>query len=238
MSDKSKQTTLITPQTPSSNISISPTNGIVENGIAPATNTPVPDKATNNTPATASSNTNNDAKIPPMTSKDTNKDTASPTLPDNNKATNDVPSASPATPHSNTPTQSNQNLPANQPLAIPQNSNGDTRFLNGKWTARGGIQDKYNGKPLSLDYEFQDGKGSVTVKRGDGIKCTGAISPNIKDKALSLNSQGTATCSDGSIYELPNVQCQTDSSGKADCTGVYGKGSAFPMSMKSKGNTE
>ena len=44
----------------------------------------------------------------------------------------------------------------------PAASNGQANFLNGKWKAGAGIQDKNTGKPLRLEYEFNKGKGQVT----------------------------------------------------------------------------
>lgn len=110
---------------------------------------------------------------------------------------------------------------------------GNTDFLNGQWNAGAGIQDKSTGKPLKLSYQFNNGKGQVTLKRGDGVSCTANVNAAIQGGGLAINNAGTATCSDGSSYQLPNVSCKPTLSGQADCKGNYGGGDAFPMSMKS-----
>ncbi|MDR3323211.1 MAG: SrfA family protein, partial [Zoogloeaceae bacterium] len=62
-------------------------------------------------------------------------------------------------------------------LGIPPQAlkNGSVDFLNGRWKAGAGIQDAQTGKPLRLDYEFQNGQGQVRVRRGDGIECSGPV---------------------------------------------------------------
>ncbi|WP_227672069.1 hypothetical protein [Leclercia adecarboxylata] len=52
---------------------------------------------------------------------------------------------------------------------------GNTDFLNGRWHAGAGIQDQRTGKPLSLNYQINDGKGEVQMVRGDGVTCRGAV---------------------------------------------------------------
>lgn len=52
-----------------------------------------------------------------------------------------------------------------QPLMIPDESNtqNSTDFLNGHWQANSGLMDD-QGRPINLEYEFKDGKGSVRIK--------------------------------------------------------------------------
>ncbi|MGC6342467.1 SrfA family protein [Bisgaard Taxon 45] len=122
----------------------------------------------------------------------------------------------------------------NQPLQIPAESSqtGNVDFLNGKWKAGAGIQDKTTGKPLRLNYEFEKGKGQVRVERGDGVQCVGDVNAAMRGGSLSIANTGIANCSDGSFYQLPNVSCKPDATGSADCEGEYGSGKRFPMSMK------
>ncbi|OBX03527.1 virulence factor [Gallibacterium genomosp. 3] len=124
----------------------------------------------------------------------------------------------------------------NQPLQIPTESlqKGNVDFLNGKWNAGAGIQDKSTGKPLRLKYEFEKGKGQVRVERGDGVQCVGQVNASIQGTSLNIGNTGIANCSDGSTYQLPNVSCKPSANGSADCEGEYGKGQNFPMSMKSE----
>lgn len=112
-------------------------------------------------------------------------------------------------------------------------ANGKTDFLNGHWSAGAGIQDKSTGKPLKLSYQFNNGKGQVTLKRGDGVSCTADVNASIQKGGLAINNNGTASCSDGSTYQLPSVSCKPTANGEADCKGNYNGGHSFPMSMKS-----
>ena len=123
-------------------------------------------------------------------------------------------------------TAKNLNL---DPQALAQ---GKTDFLNGNWSAGGGIQDKATGKPLKMRYSFENGQGKVTLERGDGVTCSGNVNAASSGSGLNINNSGIATCSDGSSYQLPNVVCKPTASGEADCSGSYGSGGSFPMSMK------
>ncbi len=148
----------------------------------------------------------------------------------------------------NNPTASGdaKNIPANnnatspmsgnaKPLQIPTAStqNGNVDFLNGRWNAGAGIQDKTTGKPLRLSYAFSDGVGQVQVQRGDGVQCTGDVSAKMQGNGLNIANKGVAKCSDGSSYQLPEVICKPGATSVADCQGGYGSGQGFPMTMKS-----
>ncbi|TNG95504.1 hypothetical protein FHQ28_06565 [Pasteurellaceae bacterium USgator11] len=122
-------------------------------------------------------------------------------------------------------TQKNLNIPA-QSL-----NSGNVDFLNGKWNAGAGIQDQTTGKPLRLNYEFNDGKGQVKVERSDGVQCTGNVGAGVSGGHLNIDNQGVAQCSDGSTYQLPTINCKPNTNGTAECEGIYGN-SKFPISMK------
>jgi hypothetical protein len=109
--------------------------------------------------------------------------------------------------------------------------NGSIDFLNGRWKAGAGIQDAQTGKPLRLDYEFQNGKGLVRVRRGDGVECSGSVAAEMWDGGLAITSQGQARCNDGGSYKLPEVLCKPSSQSAADCSGSY-QNQQFPMSMR------
>ncbi|WP_374289521.1 SrfA family protein [Pseudomonas fluvialis] len=126
-------------------------------------------------------------------------------------------------------------LPSEQPLSIPEEAaNGSTEFLNGDWRAGAGIQDRRTGKPLRLEYRFNDGKGEVTVRRPDGVTCSGPVAAAMNDGRLGIDSQGQAACADGSNYDMPQVTCAQGAQSIADCTGSYGN-ERFPMSMRRAG---
>lgn len=126
--------------------------------------------------------------------------------------------------------------PLGQPLSIPQQAlqSGDTRFLDGSWTAGTGIQDAKTGKPLRIEYDFSQGKGQgkVTIRRADGSQCVGAVSAQIQGQSLQINDQGVAKCSDGGTIALPKVTCLPQPNGQANCQGRYENGATFPVSMR------
>jgi hypothetical protein len=118
-------------------------------------------------------------------------------------------------------------------LGIPPQAlkNGSVDFLNGRWKAGAGIQDAQTGKPLRLDYEFQNGQGQVRVRRGDGVECSGPVAAEMRGGELSITSQRQARCNDGGSYRLPEVLCKPGSQSAADCSGSY-QNQQFPMSMR------
>ncbi|MDF7671035.1 SrfA family protein [Orbaceae bacterium ESL0721] len=123
---------------------------------------------------------------------------------------------------------------ADNKLALPADAmtQGSTKFLNGSWTVGGGIQDKTTGKPLRLQYDFNQGNGEVTLTRSDGVKCVGNIGSNIAQSQLNITSNAEAQCSDNSKYQLPKIQCAAGKNSSADCQGFYDSGSKFPITIK------
>ncbi|AKX51996.1 hypothetical protein AKN92_11305 [Thiopseudomonas alkaliphila] len=119
-----------------------------------------------------------------------------------------------------------------EPLHIPTSAkNGPADFLNGKWKAGAGIQDKTTGKPLRLEYAFTNGQGQVTVQRADGARCTGNVNAEMSNGQLAINSQGQARCPDGNSFDMPSITCASGATSVADCTGSYGT-ARFPISMR------
>ncbi len=128
------------------------------------------------------------------------------------------------------------NTPA--PLNIPQEAvqNGSVQFLNGQWNVGAGVQDQRTGKPLSLQYNVNNGKGDVIMTRSDGVTCRGPISASMNSGGLNINNQAQANCSDGSSYRMPNITCRPGAKNIADCQGEYDKNQIFPISMKRESN--
>ena len=121
------------------------------------------------------------------------------------------------------------------PLAIPPDAlkSGSVRFLNGNWRAAGGIQDSQTGKPVRLQYQFEDGRAKVTVDRGNGVQCEGFGESSIVDGRLQISEQGTvARCSDGSSFAIPAISCTPDQSGRSQCTGQTPDGRALPITIR------
>ena len=113
---------------------------------------------------------------------------------------------------------------------------GDISKLNGVWKVNSAIFDTKTNKPLQLQYEFKDGKGSATITQSDGVKCTGAVKGGLSKGALNINSQSEAKCTDGSVYEMPKVVCTQGDDGNSDCVSTYQnsktkKTTQFPMNL-------
>nr|WP_260409602.1 SrfA family protein [Pseudomonas cichorii] len=133
------------------------------------------------------------------------------------------PTAAPQTPQPGTP---------GEQLSIPQDTpEGPAFFLDGKYRAGAGIMDAKTSRPLRLQYEFEKGKGNVTIRRPDGVSCTGAVNAVMNGASLGINSQDQANCTDGSRYDMPQVSCKPGAQSIADCQGNYGN-TQFPMSMR------
>ena len=126
--------------------------------------------------------------------------------------------------------------PPGPPMTIPQQAinAGDTRFLDGKWSAGTGIQDAKTGKPLRIEYDFSqgNGQGKVIIRRADGSQCVGTVSAQMQGNSLQINDRGVATCSDGGSIALPKVTCTPQPNGQANCQGRYDNGATFPVSMR------
>ncbi len=209
---------------PSANPSIAPDSSTT----VPLTSAPTQSEASTNTPPTA-------GRQPESMQPQLNATTPQP------NATNNSNSASPNV-NSARPNASNQapgtgasGQPGN-PMLIPDAAlnSGSTRFLEGSWSAGAGIQDATTGKPVRLDYDFSqgNGQGRVTVRRGDGVQCTGAVGAQMQGRTVQINDRGTAKCTDGSTMALPRVTCTPGAGNQAACQGQYDNGTSFPVSMR------
>lgn len=156
----------------------------------------------------------------------------------NAEAPNTGEPPAPVSPQTGNPTNPANPSSAQQgrPMTIPQQAiqSGNTRFLNGSWTAGTGIQDAKTGKPLRMEYDFSqgNGQGKVTIRRADGSQCVGSVSAQMQSRNLQISDQGVAKCSDGSTMALPKVTCTPQADGRANCQGRYENGTTFPVSMR------
>ncbi len=120
-----------------------------------------------------------------------------------------------------------------EPLNIPtQIEDGPAAFMNGNWRAAG-VMDSETGRPVRVSYTFEQGKGQVQLRHaGDqgGVTCTGPIEAAMKEGSLSIQSQGQASCEDGSHYDMPEVLCEQGATDMADCAVSYAN-ETFPMQM-------
>jgi hypothetical protein len=145
------------------------------------------------------------------------------------------PNASGRGPNNQT-TRPGTNDQSGNPMLIPDSAlnSGSTRFLDGSWSAGAGIQDAATGKPVRLEYDFSqgNGQGRVTVRRGDGVQCTGSVGAQMQGRTVQINDRGTAKCTDGSTMALPKVTCTPGVGNQAACQGQYDNGTSFPVSMR------
>lgn len=130
-------------------------------------------------------------------------------------------------------------LPADGPqqpsdVVIPADAgNGAADFLNGNWNGAG-LQEVGSAKPLRLKYDIHNGKGQATVSRSDGVRCSAPVAATMNAGTLSINSEGQASCADGSSYEIPQVNCKPGAQNITNCAGNYGA-KDFQMLMKQAG---
>lgn len=121
-------------------------------------------------------------------------------------------------------------------LTLPAESvkAGSTAFLNGKWRVTLAIKEPLTGKPPSLLYQFNRGKGTARIVQGDKVTCRVEVNAGLMQSGnLVINSRTKARCSDGSRYQMPELVCKQGATGAADCSGRYGNNeTVFPMTIK------
>lgn len=126
------------------------------------------------------------------------------------------------------PAQGAQGEPLTLPSTLPD---GPAQFLNGQWRVNGGIQDKLTGRPLQLQYNFNQGNGTVSVRQSNGVTCTGAAKGSVQQGALNITNPEQMKCSDGSNFMGPTIECKSPASGHADCVGNNDGDKTFPIRM-------
>lgn len=113
---------------------------------------------------------------------------------------------------------------------------GSTRFLNGTWRAILDVKDPVTGKPPSLRYQIQNNKGFARVVHGDNIVCHAEVFSGLHSNGeLMIKSRGTARCTDGSRYPMPEVACKAGTSDIAECRARYDANTVVPLTFKKAG---
>lgn len=113
---------------------------------------------------------------------------------------------------------------------------GSTRFLNGTWRAILDVKDPVTGKPPSLRYQIQNNKGFARVVHGDNIVCRAEVFSGLHSNGeLMIKSRGTARCTDGSRYQMPEVACKAGTSDIAECRARYDANTVVPLTFKKAG---
>ncbi len=133
---------------------------------------------------------------------------------------------------------SNEN-PELQPLAIPEDSSqqDSVDFLNGRWQANSGLMDE-QGRPVDLEYEFNDGKGHVRIKKNDGSVCSGAVEAKRSGSELTFSDQEAIKCQNGESYQPAKVKCTINSDKQTICDGAYSNGDSFDIDINKAAEIE
>lgn len=186
--------------------------GIVEGSTAdahPALDSTVPEMPAD----TSDRAVDGDATPPPANA---NEASVKPPLPPGVQDTHDEQTPPGVTPVTAPPLVAPQGEPLTLPATLPD---GPAKFLNGEWRVNGGIQDKHTGRPLQLQYNFDQGNGTVSVRQSSGVTCRGPANGNVQQGALNITNPEQMTCSDGSNFIVPTIECKSPSAGHADCIG-------------------
>jgi hypothetical protein len=113
---------------------------------------------------------------------------------------------------------------------------GSTRFLNGTWRAILDVKDPVTGKPPSLRYQIQNNKGLARVVHGDNVVCRVEVFSGLHSNGeLMIKSRGTARCTDGSRYPMPEIACKAGTSDVAECNARYDAKTVVPLTFKKAG---
>ncbi|MEQ9879168.1 SrfA family protein [Pectobacterium aroidearum] len=111
---------------------------------------------------------------------------------------------------------------------------GSIKFLNGNWRVIIDGKAPITGRPPSLRYQIQNGKGTARITHGDGVTCRANIEAGLMSSGnLIINSRSGARCSDNSRFQMPELVCKQGASGTAaECIGRYDADTVFPMTIK------
>ncbi|MCT4703797.1 SrfA family protein [Enterobacteriaceae bacterium H20N1] len=110
---------------------------------------------------------------------------------------------------------------------------GSTKFLNGAWRVMIDVKDPITGKPPTLRYQIANNKGSARLVHGDNVVCKVDVFSGLQSSGtLMIKTRGSARCSDGSRYPMPEISCKPGDNGVAECSGRYEGDTVVPMTFK------
>ncbi|NIY46529.1 SrfA family protein [Cedecea colo] len=110
---------------------------------------------------------------------------------------------------------------------------GSTKFLNGTWRVLIDVNDPITGKPPSLRYQIANNKGTARLVHGDNIACKVDVFSGLHSSGiLMIKTRGSARCSDGSRYPMPEISCKPGDKGVAECSGRYKNDTVVPVTFK------
>lgn len=131
-------------------------------------------------------------------------------------------------------------LPETKPVAPPKNAlempvtdvrMGTTRFLNGNWRV---VVKPLKGLdvPEVMHYQIQKNKGSVRFNPEKNVTCRAEIfSGLLKTGQLMIKPRGSARCSNGNRYPMPEIACEQGENNIAVCSANYSEHPATPVTL-------
>ncbi|MCT4705640.1 SrfA family protein [Enterobacteriaceae bacterium H11S18] len=123
---------------------------------------------------------------------------------------------------------------AKNALVIPAESLriGSTKFLNGSLRVIIEANNPIIGKPPVLHYQIKDNKGTARLVHGDRVSCKVSVFSGLhRTGILMIKTRGSARCSDGSRYPMPEITCKPGDNGVAQCTGRYAGDTIVPLTI-------
>lgn len=124
---------------------------------------------------------------------------------------------------------------AQNALILPADSLriGSTKFLNGTWRVLIDVKDPITGRPPTLRYQIANNKGSARLVHGDNVVCKVEVFSGLQQSGtLMIKTRGSARCSDGTRYPMPEISCKPGDNDVAECSGRYEGDTVVPMTFK------
>ena len=119
---------------------------------------------------------------------------------------------------------------------LNQPGDKDVGFLKGCWQSITGLKDSSSGRPVDMEYCFDEtGKGGVSVRyTGQKGVCEGGAMAALRGQDLIIETPNGAVCKPASVggFNPWNIVCKPGAQGAAECQGQNHDGSRFGVSMK------
>lgn len=100
--------------------------------------------------------------------------------------------------------------------------------LHGEWKAGAGLVDRKTNVALKLSFRFDlTGHGEAELQRDDKTTCRGAVSSRVDGGRLLIEGAKALSCSDGSSYASPRIECSDPAALEPQCYGSNPDGSRY-----------
>ena len=118
-------------------------------------------------------------------------------------------------------------------LTLPADAlrDGTVDFLDGHWRSRTGLMDSATGQPIEVEYDFQAGRGTSTIRRSDGVACTAPSTAAMQGGLLVIEQTANPVCADGQVFNRSRVECRPGRDGRADCRGRNADGTGYVVEI-------